>query len=151
MARSHVRRIPARRRGDSKNCLSSVDIQRSVHERERQRVLVKEPSQRRVIPPIFPPVSHRREGVNVPWASSQYMPPCLQGVFVAAGTCGGFVWEESGPVFTRGGVVREDMGNATQVTCFPLRHIMKEVAGVLAKRGLENLLLSANGEPSRSR
>ena len=75
------------------------------------------------------------------------MPPCLQGIFVAVGACGGFAREKSCPVFTRGGVVREDMGNAAQMTCFPFRHIVKEVAGVLSEGGFEDLLLSANGEP----
>ena len=124
-----------------------MDIQRSVHERKRQRVLIKEPSQRRVIPPVFPPVSHRREGVNVPWAFRQYVPPRLQGFFVAAGTCGGFIWEESGPIFTRGGVIREDVGDATQVACVPFRHIVKKVAGGLREGWLEDLLVSANREP----
>ena len=61
------------------------------------------------------------------------MTPRLQGVFVAAGTCGGFVWEESGPIFTRRGVVREDMGDAAQVACIPFRHIVEEVTGGLSE------------------
>ena len=59
------------------------------------------------------------------------MAPRLQGVFVAVGTRGGFVREEPSSIFTRRGMVREDMGDAAQVTCFPFRHIVKEVAGVL--------------------
>ena len=75
------------------------------------------------------------------------MPPRLQGVFVAAGTCGGLVWKESGPVFTCRGVVREDVGDAAQVACFPFRHVVKEIAGVFCEGRFEHLLLSANGEP----
>ena len=126
---------------------SSMDIQRSVHERERQWVLVKEPSQRHIVSPIFPPVSYGREGANVPWALSQYVSPRLQGIFVAAGTCGGFVWEKSGPVFTRGGVICKDVGDAAQVACLPFRHVVKEIAGVLGEGRFECFLLSADGEP----
>ena len=53
----------------------------------------------------------------------------LNSVFVAAGTRGRFLWEEANPIFTRRGMVCEDVGNAAQMAWFPLRHIVEEVAG----------------------
>ena len=97
--------------------------------------------------PVLPPVSHRRERVDVPRAFSQDVPPRLQGVFVAMGTRGWLVWKEPCSIFTRRGVIRKDMGDAAQVACIPFRHVVKEVAGVLCEGGLENFLLSANWEP----
>ena len=124
-----------------------MDVQRTVHEGKGRWVLFKEPHHRLVVAPVLPPVSHRRESANVPWAFSQYMTPRLQGVFVAAGTCGGLVWEEPCPIFTRRGVICKDVGNAAQMAWVPLCHIVKSVAGGLCEGGLEDLLVSANGEP----
>ena len=85
--------------------------------------------------------------MNVPRAFSQNMLPRLQGVFVAVGTRGWIVWKESCSIFTRRGVIREDMGDAAQVAGIPFRHIVKEIARVFCEGGLENLFLSANWEP----
>ena len=63
------------------------------------------------------------------------------------GARGGFVREESCPIFTRWGVICEDMGDAAQVACFPFRHVVKEIAGVFCEGRLEDFLLSANREP----
>ena len=126
--------MTARRRGGGfQKLYSSMDIQRSVPEREGRWVLVEEPNQSLVVAPVFPPVSQRCERADIPGAFSQDVPPRLQGVFVASGTRGGFVWEKSGPVFTRRGVVREDMGDAAQVACIPFRHIVKKITGGLSE------------------
>ena len=71
----------------------------------------------------------------------------LDGVFVAAGTRGRFLWEEAASVFTRWGVICEDVGNAAQMARVPLRHIVEEVACGLREGWLEGFLLPANGEP----
>ena len=133
--------------GSPKICAYSVNVQRTITEREGRWVPVKEPNHCLVVVSILPPVSHGSEGVDVPRAFSQDVSSRLQGVFVAVGTCGWLVWKEPCPVFTRRGVVREDMGDAAQVACIPFRHIVKEVAGVLCEGGLEDFLLSANWEP----
>ena len=85
--------------------------------------------------------------MSVPRAFSQYVTPRLQGIFVAMGTRSGFAWEESCSIFTRRGVICQDVGDAAQVARVPFRHIVKEITGGLGKRRLEDLLLSANGEP----
>ena len=71
----------------------------------------------------------------------------LNGVFVAAGTQGGFLRKEASPIFTRWGVVCEDVGNAAQMAWVPLRHIVEKVARGLCEGWLEGFLFLANGEP----
>ena len=127
--------------------ITSMDIQRTVREGKGQWVLFKEPQQRLVVMPILPPVSHWREAAYVPWAFSQYVSPRLQGVFVTAGTRGRFVREKPRSVFTRRGVICQDVGDAAQMAWVPLGHIVKPVAGGLRERRFEDFLVSANGEP----
>ena len=60
---------------------------------------------------------------------------------------GWLVRKEAEAVFTCRGVVGQDIGNAAQAACVPVGHIVKEIAGIFGPAGLEDLLLSAHGEP----
>ena len=48
---------------------------------------------------------------------------------------GRLVWEETHPVFTRRGVVGHGIGDAAQVACVPVHHIVEEITGCFGAAG----------------
>ena len=97
---------------------------------------------------VVPPVSYGRKLLHVPGAFSEDMRSCLQGSAVAARAFSGVVREEASPVFTRGGVIGDDVGYAAQMASFfPFGETVEKVARVFGERRFEAFLFSADREP----
>ena len=87
----------------------------------------------------MPPISHGWKLAYVPGAFSKDVRSCLQGSVVAARAFCGVVWEESSPIFTRGGMVGDGVGYAAQMASVPFGKVVEEIARVFGKRRLEAL------------